>query len=259
MALVRKQGGPVYGRQFGTTQPGGMPRPQEPNPYQQATEAQKAWAQSHGETLATSDPGGGQGKDFTAGRQAQAARVMQAGLTGSEAGDYANREALRQALAAQISQYGGASDAREQNFLGNQERQLSRNVAQLRRQMGGTGLQGSSQANRSLGELLAASQRETGQGLNQLQLQKGQELAQLGATQGGLLQQALAERGYTLQQAQALATLLQNQAALEQGSIMGTMQPVGPSTLERGLGYGLGLLGTAAGAAGGLGWKPFGT
>lgn len=189
---------------------------------------------------------GGQGKNFTVYRQAQALDTLRGGVTDAEAGDYANREALRNAVGQQIAQYGGQADTRERNFMANQERGLSNNVAQLRRQMGGSGLSRSSQSARGLGDVLAASQRATGEGLNQLQLQKGQELGQLANVNQSNLAQSLAERGFTLQQAQSLADLLQQQALVEQNSILGTATQPGPSGFEKALGYGLSGLGALA-------------
>lgn len=191
---------------------------------------------SFGTGISTFMPHGGRGEEFRVARMGQAEGVLKSGLTTDE-GDFANREALRKALGEQIAQYGGLADQREQNFMGNQERGLSRNVAQLRRQMGGTGLQGSSQGNRSMGELLAASQREMGQGLNQMQLQKGQELNQLGQGNQMNLMQSLAERGFTLQQAKSLSDLLMQQSGAEAQNILGTRTQAGPSDFEKTLGY----------------------
>lgn len=221
------------------------------NPYQSQSIESNGFAEAarpQGSTDYLNDIAeGGQGKNFTILRGAQALDTLRGGVTDAEAGDYNNREALRQALGQQIAQYGGQSDARERNYLNTQERQLSNNVAQLRRQMGGAGVNRSSQANRSLGSVLGDSQRATAQGLNQLQLQKGQELGQLAGVNQANLQQSLMERGYTLQQAQSLAQLLQQQSMQEQNSILGSATQPGPSSLEKGLGYLFQGFGAAAG------------
>lgn len=261
MALVQKNFGaaqsadkPVYAAKFR------MPPEKEAqtavDPYKNSSSgAGQAADPTRGSYGSLFSPGSGQGKDFTIGRQYQAVEGLRGSLTDAEEGDYANRSALRNALSGQISQYGGAADAREQNFMGNQERGLARNLAQMRRQMGGTGLAGSSQQNRSLGDILAGSQRETGQGLNQLQLQKGQELNQLAAGNQANLAQGLMERGFNLEQASTLANLLQRQAEVEQGSILGTRQPIdqGPSDFDRGLGYMLQMYGISASSANSMG------
>lgn len=260
MAQVQKQGlANILQNQFRFEGQAGAPRfaapaSAAPQPYQGQTRqnpgmgageiARPEFSTNHLANVAY----GGQGKNFTVYRGAQALDALRSGATDAEAGDYQNREALRQALGQQIGQYGGAADQREQNFLANQERGLSRNVAQLRRQMGGTGLQGSSQGNRSLGEVLAGAQRETGQGLNQLQLQKGQELSQLAGANQANLAQTLAERGFTLDQAKSLSELLQQQAMMEQNSILGSATQAGPSQLERGIGYATQLGGALGGA-----------
>lgn len=196
---------------------------------------------------------GGQGKDFTAYRQAQALDTLRSGVTDAEAGDYSNREALRSALAQQMADYGGLNDTRQRNFMNAQERGLANNVAQLRRQMGGTGLSRSLQANRAFGDVLANAQRASAEGLNQFQLQKGQELGQFAQINQSNLSQALAERGFSLEQAKTLADLLQRQALAEQESILQTRTQPGPSDFEKGLGYALQAGGVAAQAFGGGG------
>ncbi len=245
MALVSKQGQPVYA---GPT-PAQAPNA---NPNAVATNTSLYYDDpSTGTNISKSMPFGGVGRDYATAREGQAEGVLR-GATTQDEGDFANRDALRQAMSKQIAQYGGLDDQRSATFGANQQRALSNNIAQARRQMGGTGLGGSLQAGRGLGDILAASQRANNEGRNQMQLQKGQELGQLAGVNQANLQQSLAERGFTLQQAKSLSDLLQQQSAQELGSVIQTRSQPGPSDFEKYLGYGLQVAGTGAQVVGGL-------
>jgi hypothetical protein len=212
--------------------------PPKVNPNAMASRA-LAVSRANNPGLGYSAAGGGQGKDFTIARQGQAAGVLEGALTDVEEGDYQNRESLRGLLAQEIGSFQGNNDARKESFMADQERGLSRALQQARRQAGGAGLGGSLQQGRGMGDILAASRREQNKGLLDLQGQRSAEIGRLAQTQGSVLQQSLLERGFTLEQAKTFADLLQRQAELEQGSILGTQKAQGPSDFERGLGYAL--------------------
>lgn len=226
--------------------------PPKVNPNAMASRA-LAVSRANNPGLGYSAAGGGQGKDFTIARQGQAAGVLEGALTDVEEGDYQNRESLRGLLAQEIGSFQGNNDARKESFMADQERGLSRALQQARRQANRAGLGGSLQQGRGMGDILAASRREQNKGLLDLQGQRSAEIGRLAQTQGSVLQQSLLERGFTLEQAKTFADLLQRQAELEQGSILGTQKAQGPSDFERTLGYALqgGAIAAGAGAFGG--------
>lgn len=191
--------------------------------------------------------GGGKGKDFTAYRQAQALDTLGKGVSSGE-GDQGVRAALRNQIMQQISNLQNNQNTANGQFASQMDRGLNNSLAMARRQMAGTGLSGSQQAGANLGSIVGNAQAARSQGLLNLQNQGIAQLQGLTGTEQGVLGQSLAERGYNLNQANTLAQLLQQQAGLEQGSILGTMQQAGPSDFEKGLGY----LFSGAGAAGGL-------
>lgn len=205
-----------------------------------------AYHDQGGVHLAGGIVGGGGGRDFIVARRAQAADALGQGITDEE-GDVVLRDKLRNILSGELDSYGAAAEGRDRRIADAGERGLARNVAQMQRQAGGTGV-GSLQRGRGLGEILAGAQREQGAALNQSQLQRGQELAGLAGVGQNVLGQSLAERAYTLNQANTLAQLLQQQADAEQGSFLATRDQGGPSDFEKFLGYGLQAGGIAAGA-----------
>lgn len=178
--------------------------------------------------------GKGEGKPFTVESQIRAREALGKGMTDSE-GDYGLRNAIRQRAQGMLAE----------PATGEQERGLSRALAVARRQQGGVGTYGSSQSNRGMGDVVSSY----AQGV---QAAEPARLAQLSGIAGGTLAQSLQERGYSLQQANTLAQLLQRQGEVEQGSILGTQQQLGPSDFERALGYALqaGQIAAVAGSSG---------
>lgn len=174
-------------------------------------------------------PQGGQGKPFTIERQAQAVETLGQGITNPE-GDSDIRGALRNQIMASLNQGNN----------GQGERDLNRTLAVARRQAGGSGTSSSQQYGRNLGDIVGGYNRGA-------QEAESARLNNLVQAEGGTLTQALQERGYTLTQAKSLADLLQNQAQVEQNSILGTATSLGPSDFEKGLGAVLGLGGAALG------------
>lgn len=185
-------------------------------------------------------PGGGSGRDFTTARQYQALNAAMGGTSGGE-GDTAMRDRLRQAIGAQLDAQPGAQDTARGQLTAGLDRGLNNSVSTLRRQLGGSGMMGSQQAGSAFGNIVGQEQDARAKGLSDLNQQGLQNLSLLNQNEGNLVQQSLAERGYNLNQGMSLANLLQQQAGLEQGSIIATRQPIdeGPSDFEKGIGYGL--------------------
>lgn len=137
------------------------------------------------------------------------------------------------------------------------DRALNRNLASARRQFAGTGLAGTSQGGRSVGELLGRAQQAN---IDSELAQQDQYMRDLlGLTQGsGAVQgQELESRKMKFLQQQALSDLLNSQANAEiqrQGGLA-SAQPGGPSLLESlGLSLGSQALGAGIGAfTGGIG------
>ena len=172
------------------------------------------------------------------------------------------------AIGQRLAGFGAGETSRRAVFEAEQQRGLEQSLTQARRQLGGTGVAGSSQAGRAIGGIIGQAQESRSRGLLDLRsqgiqelgalqgLQRGglQDLLSISAGQRGLAGQDIAERQFESTQALSLAQLLQQQAESELGR-QGGLRNVGqgglpqPSDFATGLGGLAGIAGTVGGFA----------
>lgn len=129
--------------------------------------------------------------------------------------DVTARNQLRNLAMQRLQGIGGG--AQKEQFLTDQQRAQASALAQARRQFAGTGLAGSLQAGRTLGDILNQQQAQTQRGLLNLQNQELGQIGQLAGIQQGIFGQGFAEQQLQGAQASRLVDLLNRQAEVESG------------------------------------------
>lgn len=200
------------------------------------------------------------GSGFFNASRGLAREELQKGITDESQQSQALRGAAGSAILSRMADLQDNAAVRRNLTNAQLDRALNRNLASARRQFAGTGLAGTSQGGRSLGELLRGAQQANVDAEIALQDQSLRELLGLTEAGGAAQQQELLARQQQFAQQQALADLLNNQAntEIQRDMNLASSQPGGPSLLETlGVsagGIGLGALtgGLGAGAAGSI-------
>lgn len=179
----------------------------------------------------------------------EAARIsLQQSMSGQNPEDAAANDAIRAAFGERLQGLQGGMAQRKGQLESDLAQGFKNQVAELRRQAGGTGTMGSSTMGTQIGDL--ASQYQNNRAKAILDLEQ-QGLAELGQVQEGLGRsygQDLQERGFQLNQGNQLSQLLMQQIAQDQARENGLAQQQMAQNAANSQ-----LLGSIAGGLGSLG------
>jgi len=171
---------------------------------------------------------------FITANRGRAQEAMREGMTNESELAQALRGGAGQSILDRLGMTADNAAVRRNLTNAQLDRALNRNLASARRQFAGTGLAGTSQGGRSVGELLGQAQQANVDAEMQLQDQSLKELLGLTDAAGSIQQQEVGSRNQKFLQQAQLANLLNSQAASEinRQSGLASNQPGGPSLLE---------------------------
>ncbi len=147
----------------------------------------------------------------------EAARIaLQKSMSGENPEDAAANDAIRSAFGERLQALNGQQATRKGQVESELAQGFKNQVAELRRQAGGTGTMGSSTMGTQVGDIASQYQDARAKALSDLESQGLDELGKIQSGLGGAYGQNLTERQFQLGQGQDLSNLLMQQVAGDQ-------------------------------------------